>query len=146
MTGQIQLVMHVKGAKHQFYSPGEIPGYIPTKVYNPGFKSPKFGQRHGLPEPIGFAKSHVKKNSLPCSTPVKATQGSYAEYLIKNQNLMQNSYYTRYYSNNFQTPVFNQYSQPFPSTSPPASMSQSQLNGNYSSVSIQPCAWSWLPT
>lgn len=35
MTGQIQLVMHVRGAKHQFYHPNEIPNYKPSKVYNP---------------------------------------------------------------------------------------------------------------
>lgn len=38
MTGQIQLVMHVRGAKHQFYFPNELPDYKPTKLYNPSHK------------------------------------------------------------------------------------------------------------
>lgn len=35
MTGQIQLIMHVRGAKHQYFHPNEIPNYKPTKNYNP---------------------------------------------------------------------------------------------------------------
>jgi hypothetical protein len=35
MTGQIQLIMHVKGAKHQYFSPNEIPGYTSAKLFNP---------------------------------------------------------------------------------------------------------------
>ena len=33
MTGQIQLIMHVRGAKHQYFNPGELPGYTNTSKF-----------------------------------------------------------------------------------------------------------------
>lgn len=121
MTGQIQLVMHVKGAKHQYFSPGEIPGYIPSKVYNPSAKS-KFMRPSALEQ--ACAKPHVsltiKREPQPCSTPVKTSQTNYADYLLKNQSLMQQTPYYRYYNNYHQTPFYNQYNQqPYTSPSPP---------------------------
>ncbi|CAF0880814.1 unnamed protein product [Brachionus calyciflorus] len=146
MTGQIQLVMHVKGAKHQFYCPNEIPDYKPSKIYSPGYKPSRFNQRPSLPEPIGCPKSLQtnipKKNTqMPCSTPVKTDQvnGTYMEYYIKNQNLIQNQYYPRYlatnYSNSFsssyQTPVFNQYNQSQIYNTSPTNQTTNQPNGSY---------------
>lgn len=29
----------MKGAKHQYFSPGEIPDYVPSKIYNPNFSA-----------------------------------------------------------------------------------------------------------
>jgi hypothetical protein len=33
----LNIFKHVKGAKHQYYSPNEIPGYVPTKLFNPNY-------------------------------------------------------------------------------------------------------------
>lgn len=41
MTGQIQLIMHVRGAKHHYFHPNEIPDYKPSKLYNPCQQSKK---------------------------------------------------------------------------------------------------------
>ncbi|RNA16689.1 hypothetical protein BpHYR1_051607 [Brachionus plicatilis] len=137
MTGQIQLVMaseaqHVKGAKHQFFSPGEIPGFVPSKVYNPNFKNNKIPNRpHEL---MGCPQPQPAKKQMPCSTPVKASQmnGSCVDYYSKNQNIIHSQYFPRYYSGNYQSPMYGQYGQQSVFTSPPPTNSVSQNpNGNY---------------
>lgn len=60
MTGQIQLVMHVRGAKHQFYFPNEIPNYKATKLYNPSHK-----KRHTVIDTTNFQPNYLPTNIQP---------------------------------------------------------------------------------
>lgn len=105
MTGQIQLVMHVKGAKHQYYSPFEVPGFKPNKIFTP----PSHFNNHSSTnnqikleleqsEPKKTGNKQQKKffsfNSVLAGKyhPQKSQHSqhpSYSEYQIKNQQLMQ---------------------------------------------------------
>lgn len=58
--------------------------------------------------------------------------GAYINYYSKNQSIVHSQYYPRYYSGDYQSPVFGQYGQQSVFTSPPPTNSVSQNpNGNY---------------
>lgn len=87
MTGQIQLIMHVRGAKHQYFHPDEIPNYKPTKVYNPFYS--KNSQFHS--NNINHSKKSQINNNLSdiTSTPKNTNynyQPNYSKNLSKNKH------------------------------------------------------------
>ncbi len=114
MTGQIQLVMvnhsplfflllfkyflnpkinnflfivkHVRGAKHQFYFPNEIPNYKSTKTYQPNTKSiPLLPRKHRCTNfsETGFIRLQANQ-ALPIRTSYPITTTSQAHYISDN--------------------------------------------------------------
>lgn len=94
---------HVKGAKHQFYFPDEIPGYKSSKVFNPSQHSSRkcnfsgMERRDSRSHSLGqtqmdsisnasFSRRFFDKSQAKLAN--SYMNGSYNEYLIKNEELM----------------------------------------------------------
>lgn len=109
MTGQIQLVMHVRGAKHQYYYPSEIPNYTATKLYNP---APKKQYHNHQQQRDQF--QHTK----PCThtfhqAPRHQQTQTQAHYYPPQQNQQFTSYPFTFNTNNNQQPNYNQFYQDY---------------------------------
>ncbi len=92
----------MKGAKHQFYNPSEIPGYKPSKVFNPNSSNHRNRTDSQF---MSSSSSDIQSNQIIINGNNlnqnrsydqnrqqyhinSNNNGSYSDYLIKNQQLM----------------------------------------------------------
>ena len=99
----------MKGAKHQFYNPSEIPGYKPSKVFNPNSSNHRNrSDSQSIPSsssdiqvnPMSVYGNNVNQNRVYNQSRQQylinsnnnninnINNGSYSDYLLKNQQLM----------------------------------------------------------